>query len=67
MFGLFKKKAAPAPVELSDAELDLIQGGGHSVSGTEVTDTGDGYIHEFAAPNGLVAVVGRCDQPGPLR
>jgi hypothetical protein len=60
MFGLFKKKAPPAPVHLSDEELDLVCGGGQGKD-SEGDFGGRHYVHEFSARDAMAAVVGRTD------
>jgi hypothetical protein len=64
MFGIFKKKATPAPaVELSDDALDLIHGG-CTAGDLEAVLASDTRVHEFDARDAVVAVVGRGDARG---
>jgi hypothetical protein len=64
MFGIFKKKATPAPaVELSDDALGLIHGG-CTQSDLDTALGGDPQVHEFDTRDAVVAVVGRGDGRG---
>lgn len=60
MFGIFKKKAPPPLVKLSDAELELVHGG-RWVPEPELELSPHRSVHEFNARDAVVAVVGRSD------
>lgn len=64
MFGIFKKRAPPPSLELSDVELDLIHGG-RALTELEPAPAATAFVQEFVGPDGMVAVVGRGDLRGP--
>jgi hypothetical protein len=49
MFGIFKKKAPVPLVQLSDAELDLIQGGGYIPRELDAAQASDQESMTFGA------------------
>jgi hypothetical protein len=63
MFGIFKKKA-PAPLELSDAELDLVHGGSGGYNNGEGEDSNGGYGGSEREVGSAIAVVLRDDARG---